>query len=87
MPAANADFNIEGYDVVAHGSTLESGGDVAVLNNNSTHYIVVLRLMDGIGNLGQYRRVESFEYNDGIVGVETAYRRALYRMVQVALDN
>lgn len=76
-------FRTDGYDVVAHAQVCEGGGpvgEVVVLNNNSTHYLVGVRMGDGdeLATL-----VGAYAY--GEFDVEAAYRRALECMVAEAM--
>lgn len=72
-------FDIAGYDVVARAQC--DLGDVLVLTNNSTHYLVAETADDG--DLVRARLVDAFEYGAG--SCHAAYRQALELMARTAL--
>jgi hypothetical protein len=81
-------FSSSGYDVVAHANVLEGGGaprrgDVAILNNNSTHYLVVWR--DSSHDV-ECELVRSFKYESD-EDLQAAYAAALALMLTLALSN
>lgn len=74
-------FHTHGYDLVASAQYAVEPGEAVVLNNNSTHYLVAVRMHDAdeLATL-----VESFMYNAGEHSARRAYREAVMRMAHVA---
>lgn len=75
-------FDIHGYDIVARAT--HDAGEVLVLNNNSTHYLVgVVNFPDdATSDHAQARLAGSFRYSLDFV---PAYQSALMRMVSEAV--
>lgn len=89
-------ISIVGYDVIA--SAVCDFGAVLILNNNSTHYMVVeteVGGQDGPDHFGRLitqfnptaRVVATFPYGAPQVNAFTAYRQALAAMAEVVLGH
>lgn len=80
-------ISIQGYDLVASAQVSEGGtpyNEAIVLNNNSSVYIVAMRISDGVQ--ASVRNV--FPYNGGSESSAiSAYRLALHDMVACALTH
>jgi hypothetical protein len=89
-------FNITGYDIVATAAC--DHGQVLVLNNNSSHYLVAESdcagedlAADGMHTVQRHpqaRLVGSWQYGGpGADDAQWCYRRALQQMTEAALAN
>jgi len=79
-------FDVTGYDIVATMLYAEHGGEVLVLCNNSSHYLVAVRPGDAEPT-AQYER--SFRYQSAfdtgrLPSAERAYCNALRYAVDIA---
>jgi hypothetical protein len=77
-------ISAEGYDVVATATVFEGGGPyshVTVLNNNSSHYLVVLTTIA----CKDVVFIDSYKYHSD-EDVREAYTLALHRMIAEAKE-
>lgn len=74
-------FRVKGYDVLATANYAETGGQVIVLNNNSTHYLVAVRPNS---DEEQAQFESSFSYDAREWTAQQAYRQAMYVMAMIA---
>ncbi len=84
-------FNTKGYDVKAVIQTAESGDTIEVLNNNSTHFLVVLHDHDSYIDEGSGHKyavlLAMFTYNGDENDDKVVYAQALNRAVSEAIGR
>ena len=82
-------FDISGYDIVARARLTENGGEVVVLNNYSSHYIIAYHLDYGHGEPMPWRQYGVVQYaGDNIQrSAAASYLAALMQMCDVARTN
>ena len=89
MEKAKGDrFEMRGYDVVARAMYTMEAGEVVVLNNNSTHYLVASRDFMGDNDAQATDGIVTLEfsrsYGDSDLGHGPTYRIALEEMIKIA---
>lgn len=91
MPEPGSYFNIEGYEFVARAAGADTGGDVIVLHNNSSHYLVARRPWpagcDGWNGDKHACLVVSIPYSEDEDETHASYYAALQRMITEAMNQ
>lgn len=84
-------FATDGYDLMASAKYAETGGEVIVLSNNSTHFLVAVRHGDA-DDMAQLESAYRYALPEprGLSpeqAVHGAYQDALAKMIAIALNR